>query len=49
MQKEQRHRTTVGITARTDPYMTVGTGQVQNDKFWRWRSEEHTSELQSQR
>ena len=36
MQKEQRHRTTVGITARTDPYMTVGTGQVQNDKFWRW-------------
>ena len=29
-------KTAVGVTARTEPYMTLGTGTVQSDKFWRW-------------
>ena len=28
-------KTAVGVTARTEPYMTLGTGTVQSDKFWR--------------
>ncbi|MDE5907096.1 MAG: phage portal protein, partial [Alistipes sp.] len=36
MHNENKHRTTVGVTARTDPYITLGAGTVQSDKFWRW-------------
>ena len=36
MEKQQGHKTAVGVTARTEPYMTIGTGQVQSDRFWRW-------------
>lgn len=33
---EKKHKTAIGVTARTDPYATIGTGPVQSDKFWRW-------------
>ncbi len=29
-------KTAVGVTARTEPFMTLGAGTVQSDKFWRW-------------
>jgi len=30
------HKIAVGVTARTDPYLTLGAGTVESDKFWRW-------------
>lgn len=36
MSKERKTRTAVGITDRTDPYLTLGAGRVESDKFWRW-------------
>ncbi|MCM1151261.1 MAG: phage portal protein [Alistipes sp.] len=36
MHNEKTRKTSVGVTARTDPYIMLGAGTVQSDKFWRW-------------
>ena len=36
MSKAKNFKTAVGVANRTDPYMTLGTTRVENDKFWRW-------------
>lgn len=36
MSKEKKFKTAVGVSNRTDPYLTVGAGRVESDKFWRW-------------
>lgn len=33
---DNTRKTAVGVTARTEPYLTIGAGTVQSDKFWRW-------------
>ena len=29
-------KTAIGVSNRTDPFLTVGGGTVQSDKYWRW-------------
>lgn len=36
MSKERKIRTAVGVANRTDPYLTLGAGRIESDKFWRW-------------
>ncbi len=36
MNKKKRYRTAVGITNRTQPFVALGRGRVESDKFWRW-------------
>ena len=36
MNKPRTRKTAVGVTAHSDPYITLGAGTVQSDKFWRW-------------
>lgn len=36
MSKEKKFKTAVGVSNRTDPYLTLGAGRVESDKFWRW-------------
>lgn len=35
MNKQKKSRTTVRNN-RTDPYLTIGAGRVESDRFWRW-------------
>lgn len=32
----KKYKTSVGVTARTDPYATISSGTVQSREFWRW-------------
>lgn len=36
MTKAKKFKTAVGAANRTDPYVMLGPGKVENDKFWRW-------------
>lgn len=36
MNKERKTRTAVGVADRSDPYLTLGGGRIESDKFWRW-------------
>ncbi|MEG2612723.1 MAG: phage portal protein, partial [Alistipes sp.] len=34
--KKEKIRKTAVRNNRTDPYLTIGTSRVENDRFWRW-------------
>ena len=36
MSKAKNFKTAVAVANRTDPYVTLGTTRVENDRFWRW-------------
>lgn len=36
MTKAKKFKTAVGAANRTDPYVMLGPGKVESDKFWRW-------------
>ncbi len=36
MSKKQPTKSTVGVADRCDPYIMLGAGRIENDKFWRW-------------
>lgn len=33
---EKKYKTAVAVGNRTDPYITLGSGRIESDKFWRW-------------
>ena len=34
--KKIKPKTALAVGNRTDPYLTLGAGTVQSDRFWRW-------------
>ncbi len=36
MNKKSKTTTAIGVSNRTDPYLTIGSGSIQSDKYWRW-------------
>ncbi len=36
MEKVKKHKTSVAVTATSDPYISLSTAKVKSDKFWRW-------------
>ncbi len=36
MTEKKKSAAAIGVSGRTDPYLTVGTRRVASDRFWRW-------------
>ncbi|MEG0807460.1 MAG: phage portal protein [Alistipes sp.] len=36
MSKAKKFKTAVAVSNHTDPYIALGAGRVESDKFWRW-------------
>ena len=36
MTETKKSATAVAVAGRTDPYLTIGSHRVENDRFWRW-------------